>query len=196
MMANYLPSSTVGELHALRQGGAGVREIARVLGISKNTVSRYLPDKNTASCPCGKLAGHNGWCAHRLDKSERRQAYLSGAPVPPAPSRRSRVLEAVSEKRTWLGLERFMGCRLPADEMYGAIGEINRLTARLHSQIRDDVRHEMIVSCLEGRCPRSDLERAVPTFISFVMRCFVWREDAIDYDISGVAYSGSFQVAE
>lgn len=195
-MAHYLTAATVGEIFALRTGGAGLREIARELGVSKNTVARYVgANRLTSICPCGKPAGHKGWCQDRIAKSARRQAYLAGEPVPPAVPPRSRIKRVVLEKRVWLGLEPFCGKRLPEDEWFAAIGEINRLTQRLRNDVREDVRQEMFVSCLEGRCPRAELERAIPTFWGFVTRGFVWRNENAAYDVANIFYAGEMEEA-
>ena len=174
-MANYLPDEVIADIRALRSGGKSIRAISRQLGISKNTVSRYVNFNDGAQCDCGKPAGHKGWCQPMYAKSTARQAFHASRrgvriTVPPQP-RRSRVTEARAEKMRWLGLaEQNCTTLLPRSVWDEIFHEIADRTRRVDFQIREDVRHEMFLACIQGRLPRTDIKRAVTTFITFVMR--------------------------
>lgn len=66
-----------------------IREIARRLGISKNTVTKYRKELPTEPlCKCGRNGSHKGICsARRLRKHKTRTAKpVSAIPIPtPAP---------------------------------------------------------------------------------------------------------------
>lgn len=75
-MANFLPQPRVDAILSGAQAGMSLRWIARTVGISKNTVKRYLPlAGEDRSCPCGGPAGHQGWCKWRYAQSPARQAF-------------------------------------------------------------------------------------------------------------------------
>lgn len=195
-MANFLPAEVVERMRQLRRDGHSLRKISRELGVSPNTVGRYLSAEDGARCECGEAAGHKGWCKSRYAESAARQAFHAkrrGVFLDvPTPKIASRVTESIREKRIWVGALRTATTPLPGVEWFGAIGEVERATRTVERVIRDDVRHEMIVACLEGRLQRKDIGRSVMTFVGFVWRgnCFGGpdpRFAKVDIDWSRVA---------
>lgn len=183
-MANHLPPETLNKMKALRNEGATMRSISRLLGISTNTVRKYISSDDGQTCDCGLPVGHKGWCKERYSKSIARQAFQASRRgvniiVPPSP-KYSRVSDAVALKRRWLGLDDGFFKPLPRDERYGAIGEVMHVTRKCSLQVREDVRQEMILRVFEGRVPRKDIRRAYLTFYGYFMRGMVLRTYEID----------------
>lgn len=68
--------------------GKGIRETARDLSISSNTVLRYADTLRwltkqgydefsiPENCLCGQPWGHRGWCSYRFSRSEKRQQFM------------------------------------------------------------------------------------------------------------------------
>lgn len=179
MSNNYLPATTIEQLRRLRADGASQRAIARQLGISANTVARYVGG-DEAKCACGAPAGHKGWCKNLYAKSVARQAFhaarkgqrIEVAPPVPKSSRLSKVRE---EKHKWLG--RILGDYRPlqASEHMHAVSIVQLATREVHDEWREDVRQEMILACIEGRLRCEDARRAVYTFWDFVSHGERWR---------------------
>ncbi len=64
------------EIRVLHRHGKGIREIARAMGLSRNTVRRYLRDKAAARYKVGpprpgKLDPFKGYVVERLSRSGR-----------------------------------------------------------------------------------------------------------------------------
>jgi hypothetical protein len=172
-MGNYIPSDLVSTIIKMYNDGTSVRKISRDLGISSNTVKRYIKNQPAALCKCGQISKHRGWCSFRYASSLARQAVilrLNGMPVDfdiPAPTVRSRVKETVSLKRMWLGLSDQKNFPIPKSEHLNAIGVVKRNTKKVPSQIKDDVQQHMILSVLDGNLHIDDVPRAVTTFIVY-----------------------------
>lgn len=65
----------------LRDGGS-IRDVARAVGVSNNTVLRYrklLNADEIAKCGCGKQGGHAGWCWYRLRQKPQRPNFMREA---------------------------------------------------------------------------------------------------------------------
>lgn len=81
---NLLPDEKMFEIWDALSGGASIREIALIVGVSKGTVLSYRkiwlsPEVNGTipDCPCGMSGGHKGWCKFRFHRSECRQRTLA-----------------------------------------------------------------------------------------------------------------------
>lgn len=87
-MSNYLKSGKVREIFLAILDGKGIRETARDMAVSSNTVLRYADTLRwltrhgydefsiPESCLCGQMWGHRGWCSYRYAKSVRRQKFM------------------------------------------------------------------------------------------------------------------------
>ncbi len=72
----YLSDETA---EGLREGlarGMSIRPLARKLGISKATVSKFARVLPRGLCGCGSEGGHRGWCWWRFRRSPLRQAVI------------------------------------------------------------------------------------------------------------------------
>lgn len=177
MVSNYLPPETVGEIFTGLQAGMSLRAVARMAGVSTNTVRRYIPKDALRQCPCGAPAGHKGWCKDRYAKSPARQAFhaLRRGVVLEVPkvARRSRVGEARARFDFIFGLSDDWQKRatpLPRDEMYGVIGEADQATRRVPLEVRDDVRQGIILAVYEGRVKRYQISEVVSAFFKYEMK--------------------------
>ncbi len=172
-MSNLLDAATVSQIRALDAAGMSLRGIARQIGCSTNTVRRYIGGDSLrqALCKCGQPAGHKGWCVARYEASIRRQAYHAGRrgeviSVPPAEIV-SRVKRAQQRAARILGLDGLVYAPIARELHYGVWGEVVRVTRRLSSDIRDDVRQEMFLRCIDGRFDPTDLPALVGAFAKF-----------------------------
>lgn len=75
-MSNFLSSEKLVKLADLASQGLSTREIAKRVGIAKNTVQRWIVILRPEKCYCGKKAAHRGWCWYRTARSPSRQAFL------------------------------------------------------------------------------------------------------------------------
>lgn len=63
--------------------GKSIREVSRMVGVSKNTVIKLRKVLEIIAgkeflCECGRPVRHQGWCAHRFSKSDSRQEFVRG----------------------------------------------------------------------------------------------------------------------
>lgn len=60
--------------------GCSIRQVARAVGVAKNTVIRYkrlfVDVEDIRPCECGQPASHKGWCSSRYSHSEARQKTM------------------------------------------------------------------------------------------------------------------------
>lgn len=75
-MANFIRPEKLAKIGEGIAAGLSGRAIARLAGVSYNTVLRYLPAERPA-CACGQSAGHRGWCGVRYRRSPSRQAFIA-----------------------------------------------------------------------------------------------------------------------
>lgn len=65
-------TESITQISKLVKAGGSTRGIGSELGVSKATVMRIRRDVisqiGTIYCACGKVAGHNGWCGHLIEK--------------------------------------------------------------------------------------------------------------------------------
>lgn len=178
-MSNFLPPEAVDEIAAGVRAGLSLRAIARMVGISTNTVRKYCPKQSERKqpCACGAPAGHRGWCTHRYAGSLARQAFHArrkGIVVEvPKPNKRSRIKEARARFDFVFGLAEDWEIRataLPEDQHYGVIGEVHSVTRRVTPAFRDDVRQAIILAVYEGRVARHEIDSVVGAFVKFEMR--------------------------
>ncbi len=80
-MSNYLAPEKVEGLSRLFLQGYSLNAACRMIGCSVNTGRRYYPADAVPNCPCGREAGHRGWCRVRYAESPARQAVLGNAPA-------------------------------------------------------------------------------------------------------------------
>jgi hypothetical protein len=177
-VSNMLPMEEIQKIRVCFSEGRSIRETARVLGMSANTVKRYIPKNDARVCGCGKPVGHKGWCKALYAKSIARQNFhrrRSGlqlfVELEQPPSRISAWLE---RKARILGVGdewRDQVVPLPHDEQYGAIGEVYAATAHLRHEYKQDVRSAMVVAVIEGRLDRSEIRKRVGLFVNYELRC-------------------------
>jgi RNA polymerase sigma factor (sigma-70 family) len=75
---NVIPDEKLQMVSSLLSEGKSIREIERISGVSKNTITKYKEKLNiTALCKCGRPAGHKEWCSERVKNSEKRQALIA-----------------------------------------------------------------------------------------------------------------------
>lgn len=79
-MSNYLAPEKADLLQRLFLQGFSQNEACRRVGCSPNTARRYYPVDARPNCPCGREAGHRGWCRVRYAESPARQAILGNQP--------------------------------------------------------------------------------------------------------------------
>lgn len=84
MSNNFLSDEKQDALFEILIEGGSIRGAAREVGVSPTTVLAYRkayfpPDyeDQIKPCPCGRAAGHRGWCSVRFERSPRRQATMA-----------------------------------------------------------------------------------------------------------------------
>ena len=78
-MVNILKKNLIEEIRRLSiDEYVPLREISRILGVSKTTVSRYRRQIGGAEvlCGCGKNLNHRGFCHIRYSRSPARKKWL------------------------------------------------------------------------------------------------------------------------
>lgn len=79
-MANYISEEKIIKIRPLLQEGYSTRGIAKKLSIHKNTAMRYrriIFKEKIIYCPCGKIAGHQGFCTLTYKRSAKRKAFIA-----------------------------------------------------------------------------------------------------------------------
>lgn len=61
----------------LFEQGKSIRQVCAALGIVNQTAVTYRKSARAALCGCGKDSRHQGWCRHRFQRSEARQAWMA-----------------------------------------------------------------------------------------------------------------------
>lgn len=75
---NNLKPAKAEALRAALLSGVGARAAARMAGVAHMTAAHYRRQWCIeATCPCGQVAGHQGWCAERFRNSPAQQAVLA-----------------------------------------------------------------------------------------------------------------------
>lgn len=72
----YASVESVERVRVALAAGASGREAARIAGVAKESVWRWLKKGlvTFGTCPCGGPSGHRGWCKYRFYASAARQA--------------------------------------------------------------------------------------------------------------------------
>jgi hypothetical protein len=163
----------INEIRRAFASGLGMRAVARTLGISRDTAAKFRP--SSAKCLCGKPP-HAGLCKAVVTASpgiislhRRRKGIDDGYRA--APKKKSRYQKRQEKRAFIFGLApnwREFADPPHENERYGIIGEVHHATRRIVREYREDVRHEMILACFEGRLARNE--------IAPMAKLFLWRE--------------------
>lgn len=152
---NFLSPYVVTRLRGLLSNGGSERGIATELDISTNSVQRYRrimkAEGIVLRCGCGALAGHRGWCAVRLTRSEARQEFLKRWGrwrTPPL------VRVSSLDRRVVLAYPYLDSGTISRSDLLTTINSI--VPHGLPEHIRADVCQEMIVDILCGELALSD----------------------------------------
>lgn len=198
-MANTLSGEDISRIRTMASEGNSLRKISRDLGISTNTVSKYGKG-HFGLCKCGLPSGHRGWCKERYKASESRQAFHAKRkgvvlPVREAPIK-SRQQSAKAEKQFWTTMPRRLARPLPTGLHFRAIGDVTHACRNIRVPEKEDVVQHMILSVIDGFLPFEDIPRAIPTFIGFHMRDFVFAFSIDDTADGERSFAGMFSEDE
>lgn len=102
--------------------GMGVRQVAKEAALCKETVCqlrRRILLQVLLKCPCGRDAGHNGWCLYRYQQSFKRQKWMREVFRRPAKPRLEAtcflgLLSGVSSRSVVSQRCKIKGCAFPA----------------------------------------------------------------------------------
>lgn len=74
---NQIKQETLDQLETMFRDSFTIRQVAKGLGLSKCTVTKYQRQLNlhTLHCACGKGINHRGWCKVRYQRSPSRMKY-------------------------------------------------------------------------------------------------------------------------
>lgn len=183
----------ISEIRQAFARGDGLRAISRNYGISKNTAKRYKPANGAALCLCGQPL-HAGLCKERYAATPALVSYQrrckgvdDGYRKPP---RRSRQKEATAKFDFVFGREpgwEKRAVRPSEKEHYGIIGDVRLVTRHLKWDHREDVQHEMILACMEGRITRAEIPKMVTPFLMKEMKFYIGALNSIYYSLDAPA---------
>lgn len=143
----YKPERFEAATELLKQG-YGIRATARTLRCSQQTIRKYKKIALPATvilCPCGKPAGHNGWCQWRVSLSPARQQYYAKCAAQSAISLarvRPRLEPALT---TWPFVRSF------DNDDYALLKAVNDLVPRsIPEHVRADVCQDILMDIVSG----------------------------------------------
>lgn len=169
-MSNHLETVVAEALEERLFAGDSLRQIARSLEVSTNTVRRYKgllgARLSDVRCPCGEPAFHRGWCAHRYAQSPARQLFMAKwlAGRPP------KVIRLKSTPRLDLNYP-FIAPTTPASDAQDLVLFVNGSVPKgLPEQLRADVCQEILLAVVAGELERTEIPLAVRKFITKARR--------------------------
>ncbi|HEX5328329.1 MAG TPA: hypothetical protein VFW75_16870 [Acetobacteraceae bacterium] len=162
---NFLSDEAASAIRQKLITGMGLRPVALEFGVAMNTVQRYrkllVAEGVELRCQCGGPAGHRGWCAARLSRSEARQEFLKHWPRFKAPA----LVRPTSLGRRIVLRYPYLGSgTVRSDDL---LEKINGIVPRgMPEHIRADVCQEMIADILVGDLAVADAEKFLRRYIS------------------------------
>lgn len=136
--------------------GWSTRRIASDVGVAKDTVTRHrrlflAEEPMPFVCPCGRPAGHRGWCVERTKLSPARQAFLSKWKMLRPP----KIVRLTSPLLSGHGLVLLVNGAVPKS---------------LPPQVREDVCQEILIGMLAGEFTEAEMPNRIKDATSRVRR--------------------------
>lgn len=157
-MANLISPTTVQKIGALLDEGFSARQIARGLGVAKDTVTKYARALRK-ECVCGRPRDHRGFCGPRYLASQAHKEVVAKVNAdyqePPRPTKPAKLRDIT------LNYPYCLGRAGEGNAILRAVSDA--VSKSIPDQDRSDICQDLVVMILQRDIETSDLIKVVDT---------------------------------